>query len=195
MSRPKKELLTLAEKQRIRDEILAKCELAGDCWIYTGAKSSEGYGVKKIHGKTYNVSRFMLAYETRDSLTHHFDACHKDGICPYKACCNPDHLYWATHAENCTARETRAREERVVFAFWERHAWKDGAYYTDRHDPSIAVCINNLSRGKIRVQSATVLDFLDQPINLPETWGKVLDFLGFYARQTYEHLVCAHQGH
>jgi hypothetical protein len=178
------ELLTANDKERIKAEILGNCELVADCWIYKGAVNQSGYGMKKINGRACTVSRFMLAYDTRESLSNpEYDACHRDDVCPYKACCNPQHLYWATKSQNCLAREKRAREERELFTFWETHAWVDGVFYRDRRDPSIDSCLASLSRGKI-VHATTELwenGFSDEI-------RKVICFLADISRQTWKRL-------
>src|ERR1700722_14609807 len=97
--------LTSAEKDRIREEIIANCDLTADCWVYRGtANPATCYGAKYIQGQRRTVSRFMLAYSSRESMTTKDDACHVNE-CPYKACCNPQHLFWGSHSENCAQRE------------------------------------------------------------------------------------------
>ena len=171
------DFLTLDDKERIKAEILGNCDLVADCWIYKGAVNDGGYGVKKIAGTARTVSRFMLAYTTRESIVKHgWDACHKDDVCPYKACCNPDHLYWATKSDNCKAREKRAREERELFRFWK--------VYSDRSCPlDIDHCLAGLNRGKI-VHAATVI-WEDES---PENSRKVFCFLADISRQTWERM-------
>jgi hypothetical protein len=102
--------LSLDDKERVRREIIASCELVADCWIYP-VTNSAGYGVKRIGGRVQTTSRFMLAYETRESMTLDHDACHTPG-CPYRACCNPSHLQWGSHAINAKQREADKREQR-----------------------------------------------------------------------------------
>jgi hypothetical protein len=101
-------LLTPQEKDEIRAQIVADCDLIGDCWVYRHPNNS-GYGMKRIGGHIMTVSRFMLAYESRESLSIKKDACHQS-FCPYRSCCNPRHLFWGSHAENCAAREAAKRE-------------------------------------------------------------------------------------
>jgi hypothetical protein len=152
---PHYQVLTAADKDRIREEIIATCELVADCWIYTGARDSGGYGVKRIGDRIHSVSRFMLAYDTRESLNVRLDACHDPQQCPYKACCNPKHLSWATHSHNCRQREQAKREEKELFSWWETLAWIDGVYLTDRGDPTIDKCLASLNRGRIDRKSST----------------------------------------
>lgn len=100
--------LSREQKQKIREEIITHCDLAGDCWIYR-TKNNSGYGVKKIAGKTMAVSRFMLCLHSSESFNIPFDACHVPE-CPYPACCNPRHLFWETSAVNAIQREEKRRE-------------------------------------------------------------------------------------
>jgi hypothetical protein len=117
--------LSREEKDRIYQEIISECELMpdGGCWIYKGKLNPDGYAVKYIQGKTRGVGRFMLCYQTRESLDINADACHGSGAgcsctnldadcscqgessCP-RSCVNPDHLYWGTHGDNCRERES-----------------------------------------------------------------------------------------
>jgi hypothetical protein len=105
--------LTGADKDQIRHEIIANCDLVGDCWVYRGTKNpATCYGMKYIQGQMRTVSRFMLAYSDREGLNTDDDACHVRE-CPYKACCNPRHLFWGTHSENCKQREADAKASRL----------------------------------------------------------------------------------
>ena len=104
------EPLSLADKERIRQEIVDKCILVADCWLYP-VTNSAGYGIKRIGGKAQTVSRFMQAYHTRESMNVKQDACHI-GDCPYRNCCNPKHLEWGSHSTNAKHREAEARERR-----------------------------------------------------------------------------------
>ena len=104
-------LLTLSEKDTLRKEIIAQCDLVADCWVYR-TRNSAGYGMKRIAGKVRPVSRFMLAYHSRESMNVPYDACHNDNKCSYRACCNPEHLSWGTRQENIDQREKKRNAER-----------------------------------------------------------------------------------
>ena len=100
--------LTPGEFYRIKQEIIDRCDHVGDCWVYRNVDPTS-YGMKYIQGKMRTVSRFMLACSTVQSLDIKLDACHVRE-CPYKACCNPEHLFWGSHRENCKQREQEKRE-------------------------------------------------------------------------------------
>jgi len=156
---PKYPLLTEGDKNRIRQEIIDNCKIVGDCWIYQGALNEGGYGVKRMNSKLHAASRFMLAFHTRESLNVPFDACHDTALCPYKACCNPAHLCWATHAQNCQERERVTRELKGMFKFWETNAWIKGVFRTEQADPSVERCIDSLNRGKIERKKQSLTGF------------------------------------
>lgn len=70
-----------------------------DCWLWTGARNSRGYGQWGVNGRSRSVHR--VAYEALvgpipDGLTI-------DHLCSNKLCVNPEHLEPVTGAEN-TAR-------------------------------------------------------------------------------------------
>lgn len=133
-------VLSLEEKQRLSQEIFAACEIGPngwqDCWLYP-KKNGSAYGMKSIGGKTYTVSRIMLAIHTGESFDVKADACHHHDICPYPNCCNPSHLFWDSRSNNCVEREARKKEDMRLFKFWETHAWVNGVFFSDRMDPGL----------------------------------------------------------
>jgi hypothetical protein len=138
MKAAKKALLTQHEKDILRVQIVARCMLVGDCWVFTGPLSTSGYGRIKVNLKWVTTSRYMLAYSTRESLNIALDACHALD-CPYKSCCNPLHLFWGTHSENCKMRWQNDRLDRTVDAWgivgpprgaYDVHLLKSGAETT-----------------------------------------------------------------
>jgi hypothetical protein len=73
-----------------------KVRFTGDCWEWTGALNSKGYGTYSVGGKTKIAARF--AYE-------HFvgpipDGLELDHLCRNVLCVNPAHLEAVTHREN-----------------------------------------------------------------------------------------------
>jgi hypothetical protein len=98
--------MTAKAKDEVYAEIMANITiLAGcGCWLWNSRRDSHGYAIKWIAGREFTVSRFMLAFHTRESLNFGKDACHR-AQCLYKACVRPDHLEWDTHGENMATRK------------------------------------------------------------------------------------------
>lgn len=92
---------------------IGRCTKHGDCWVYPGTNDN-GYGVISIGGKRPTVSRLVLCCVTHKPLNYEMDACHKSPLCRYAACCNPDHLFWDTHRENCQRRELEKRANKAA---------------------------------------------------------------------------------
>lgn len=72
--------------------------VVGDCWIFTGARSSRGYGVIKHEGKLLRVHRAMFAafYGTLPAGYDVHHSCHKP------LCVNPTHLSLLSRGANVT---------------------------------------------------------------------------------------------
>jgi hypothetical protein len=89
----------------------AYLDKSGDCWVWQGAKSDNGYGSITLGNKSFRAHR--LAYETfigeiPNGMTVH----HK---CANRACCNPEHLELATNRENVAEMFARkAYEARIA---------------------------------------------------------------------------------
>jgi hypothetical protein len=71
------------------DRLLARREVTGDgCWIYTGARTSNGYGSIRHDGRTQYAHR--VAYE---AFVGPIPAGHDlDHLCRVRACFRPAHL-------------------------------------------------------------------------------------------------------
>jgi hypothetical protein len=67
-----------------------------DCWPWTGFLNAWGYGHCSLNGKTVNASRAAYIV-THGPLADGLVVCHR---CDNPICCNPNHLFAATQAEN-----------------------------------------------------------------------------------------------
>ena len=71
------------------------------CWVWVKYINSDGYGCMGVNKKTYSTHR--LAYELWNGPIP--PGLEIDHLCQTKACCNPEHLEAATHAENVRRME------------------------------------------------------------------------------------------
>ncbi len=84
------------------DEALrTRIEKTGDCLVWTGAKSVDGYGRIRYRGEARSVHR--VAWERRYGSEP--EGLELDHLCRNRACINVAHLEPVTHAENM--RRTR----------------------------------------------------------------------------------------
>ena len=74
---------------------------ANGCWLWTKALNKQGYGVGIVSYKQYRTNRLAAwAWGILDDLDSPLLVCHKNDVCKSMKCCNPDHLYVGTHADN-----------------------------------------------------------------------------------------------
>jgi len=90
----------------IEQRILARVRFEGDCWIWTGAIQSAGYGVICIGGAFKYVHRVMWECANGPIPERH----HGHHRCVTPACCNPAHVEVLTPAEHAATHRTARRE-------------------------------------------------------------------------------------
>lgn len=79
------------------DRLTAKVIIDGNgCWVWQGAKCSDGYGNIKIDGKVISTHRYAYEYYI-GKIPNNLEI---DHLCKNRACCNSEHLEAVSHREN-----------------------------------------------------------------------------------------------
>ena len=90
------------------------------CWLYTGAINRSGYGMFHHRGR-FELARRVAYALTFGPITGGLLCCHR---CDVRRCCNPDHLFLGSHADNSRnmAAKERGRGGRAVKGEGHVHA-------------------------------------------------------------------------
>lgn len=82
------------------------------CWLWTGGRTSEGYGCVRFHGRTDRAHR--VAYEmTSGPIRPGLCVCHR---CDNPICVRPSHLFLGTNRENAQDRHAKGRTKNLDLA-------------------------------------------------------------------------------
>ena len=95
----------------IADRLLLRRRIDGDCWIYTGSKTRDGYGVLGV-GRGKQLRAHRASYEAFvGTIPQGLSVCH---TCDVPLCINPAHLFVGTPKDNTSDmhRKGRARPPR-----------------------------------------------------------------------------------
>lgn len=81
-----------------------------DCWLWTGARTSAGYGAYGIKGVVTGAHRISY-YLAHGHLAPDLLVCH---TCDEPACCNPAHLFAGTPLDNMRDKVKKGRQYRPI---------------------------------------------------------------------------------
>lgn len=93
----------------VKEKFWSRIEKRGpdECWNWIHPSlTTKGYGRFFYAGTLFAASRFALILHTGFEAGRWDFACHS---CDNRLCCNPNHLRWATHAENMRDAVERGR--------------------------------------------------------------------------------------
>lgn len=86
--------------------------LGTPCWIWQGSTSIKGYGQVAYKGRPHTVHRLM--YQLKVGDTGSLFCCHK---CDNPPCCNVDHLFLGTAADNSNDKIAKGRHKCCPIGF------------------------------------------------------------------------------
>jgi len=100
--------------EELLERLWEKVDIRGknDCWLWTGYTKSHGYGWVKHNGSGYLAHR--VAWSSRSGrmpdFSHGEIICH---ACDTPLCCNPNHLWVGTHADNTRDMMNKGRNKKL----------------------------------------------------------------------------------
>ena len=118
-----------------------------ECWTWTGALTTNGYGLFRVVDKPTNVRAHRYSYAIAKGPIPH--GMHIDHMCRNRTCVNPSHLRLATKKQNAENTVSRGRsgvrgvdfdERRNLWRVQVTHNYKNhqGGHYETLEEAGVA---------------------------------------------------------
>lgn len=105
----------------LQDRLFGRITISGDCWIWAGSKSPEGYGGIAVDGGVRSTHR--VAWElTNGKIPEGMCVLHK---CDIPSCINPGHLFLGSNKDNAEDRKAKGRNG-LMRPYGNKHIEKRG---------------------------------------------------------------------
>lgn len=92
----------------VPDRFWAKVDKSGDCWLWTSAVATSGYGVLNIDGRTVRAHRLSWAL-ANGRIPDGTLGLHR---CDVRLCVRPEHLFLGSYADNMADAAAKGRTSR-----------------------------------------------------------------------------------
>lgn len=136
----------------VRERFLEKIKEGGrdECWPWTGARDAFGYGLMFRTKKPRSWWRgHRLAYELFvGKIPNGLHVLHH---CDNPPCCNPEHLWLGTPADNAGDKEQKGRGGQIGSPGADRRGEKNGNSHLNRR--TVSLIRRSYSRGRMSQQA------------------------------------------
>ena len=101
-------------KEKSIKRFWSKVEKTDTCWLWTGYKHNQGYGIVRLNGNIVRAHRVSYFLE-HGIIPEGLHICHH---CDNPSCVNPSHLFAGTHKDNMQDKVNKGRCNAV---YGEKH--------------------------------------------------------------------------
>ena len=92
-----------------KERLFQRVDKSGECWLWTGGKTYDGYGMMKVDGRQTYVHRFSYQLH-KGEIPEGMFVCHS---CDVPNCVNPDHLWLGSPADNTADMFKKGRNRKI----------------------------------------------------------------------------------
>lgn len=91
------------------ESLIRRTDQTGDCWIWTGPRSTYGYGALRYKGRRHSFAHRVMWQLMYGSIPSTLCVCHR---CDNRLCIRPEHLFVGTNQENHEDKISKGRQAR-----------------------------------------------------------------------------------